>query len=147
MLDAMDFGVPSRRPGTFLIAHNTRPVHIPRPPAGTVRTGAAAALGGGSGEQVRTRANRKPGGGNLFAADKPSWCLTEKARTWTREFDGARLTSSEAGVLDGFPAAFPCRAAVHASSCRRPMLLPPSGSGATGRGRCLSPYEDLRGTV
>jgi site-specific DNA-cytosine methylase len=33
--------------------------------------------------------------------------LTEKARTWTRESDGARLTSSEAGVLNGFPAGFP----------------------------------------
>ncbi|MHA7297677.1 hypothetical protein [Pseudarthrobacter sp. MDT3-1] len=63
--------------------------------------------GTGHGEQVRTSANRKPGGGNLFAADKPSWCLTEKARTWTRESDGARLTSSQAGVLNGFPASFP----------------------------------------
>lgn len=107
MLDAMDFGVPSRRRRTFLIAHKTRPVHIPQPPSGTVPTSAAAALGWGPGEQVRTRANRKPGGGNLFAADKPSWCLTEKARTWTRESDGARLTSSQAGVLNGFPATFP----------------------------------------
>ena len=107
MLDAMDFGVPSGRRRAFLIAHKIRPVHIPAPPAGAVRTSAAAALGWGAGEQVRTRANRKPGGGNLFAADKPAWCLTEKARTWTRESDGARLTSSQAGVLNGFPAGFP----------------------------------------
>ena len=98
---------PSRRRRAFLIGHKTRPVHIPQAPAGAVRTSAASALGWGAGEQVRTRANRKPGGGNLFAADKPAWCLTEKARTWTRESDGARLTSSQAGVLNGFPASFP----------------------------------------
>lgn len=107
MLDATDFGVPSRRRRAFLIAHKTRPVHIPQPVPGNARTSAAAALGWGPGEQVRTRANRKPGGGNLFSTDNPAWCLTEKARTWTRESDGARLTSSQAGVLNGFPAGFP----------------------------------------
>lgn len=107
MLDAMDFGVPSRRRRAFLIGHKRKPVRIPAAPAGAVRTSAAAALGWAPGEQVRTRANRKPGGGNLFSADNPAWCLTEKARTWTRESDGARLTSAEAGVLNGFPAGFP----------------------------------------
>jgi DNA (cytosine-5)-methyltransferase 1 len=107
MLDAMDFGVPSRRRRAFLVAHKTKPVRVPQSPAGMARTSAAAALGWGAGEQVRTRANRKPGGGNLFLADRPAWCLTEKARTWTRESDGARLTSSQAGVLNGFPANFP----------------------------------------
>lgn len=107
MLDAVDFGVPSRRHRAFLIALKTRPVSV-RQPASGARTSAAAALGWGAGEQVRTRANRKPGGGNLFSAHKPAWCLTEKARSWTRESDGAaRLTSSQAGVLNGFPGSFP----------------------------------------
>jgi DNA (cytosine-5)-methyltransferase 1 len=58
-------------------------------------------------DRRNTRANRKPGGGNLFSTDNPAWCLTEKARTWNRESDGARLASSQAGVLNGFPDDFP----------------------------------------
>ena len=107
MLDAMDFGVPSRRRRAFLIGHKTKPVSVPGPPAGAVHTSAAEALGWGSGDMIRTRNNRKPGGGNLFSTDKPAWCLTEKARTWTRESDGSRLTSGQAGVLNGFPEDFP----------------------------------------
>jgi len=45
MLDAMDFRVSSRRRHTFLIAHKTKPVHIPQPTPGTARVSAAAALG------------------------------------------------------------------------------------------------------
>lgn len=48
-IEATDFGVPPRRRRTFLIAHKTRPVHIPQPPSGVARTSAAVALGWGPG--------------------------------------------------------------------------------------------------
>lgn len=53
-LDAMDFGVPSRRRRAFLIGHKTKPVRVPQP-SSVARTSAATALGWGAGEQVRTR--------------------------------------------------------------------------------------------
>lgn len=120
----LDFGVLSRRRRAFLIAHKTKPVHIPQPVPGTARTSAAAALGWGPGEQVRTRANRKPGGGNLFSTENPAWCLTEKARTWTRESDGARLTSSQAGCSTVSRRGFHGPAAGPGSSCRPPTSWP-----------------------
>jgi DNA (cytosine-5)-methyltransferase 1 len=70
-----------------------------------------------------------------LTADKPSWCLTEKARTWTRESDGARLTSSQAGVLNGFPDSFPwsgsrSRQFLQASNVVAPHQAAPQGGQA-----------------
>jgi DNA (cytosine-5)-methyltransferase 1 len=42
----------------------------------------AEALGWVEGLQVNTRAERKTPGGNNFSADRPSWGLTEKTRSW-----------------------------------------------------------------
>lgn len=120
---AEDLGVASRRTRTFLIA--TRD-YVPdltglpmralwttgrwAPPMDELvplceafpATTMAGALGWPAGEQVNTRGNRKATGGNLFSADQPAWCLTEKARTWFRVSDGLRLTEAEAGLLMGF---------------------------------------------
>ncbi|MBG0818725.1 DNA cytosine methyltransferase [Planomonospora sp. ID82291] len=110
-LDAADYGSPSSRRRVFLVAHRTRFLRqrdlLPEPgefPALSM----AAALGWEPGHQMRTRGNRRTSGGNLFSADRtPSWCLTEKARGWTREADGRRLEAAEAGLLNGFPRFYP----------------------------------------
>lgn len=114
VLDAADFGVPSRRKRTFLVAHRDG-LGVRRAP-GTVHVPAAQpeplsmadALGWAPGHRINTRGNRRTSGGNEFSADQPSWCLTGKARTWERE-DGRRLTAGEAGYLSGFPLDYPWR--------------------------------------
>lgn len=122
---AEDLGVASRRTRTFLVAtrdyapdltglpmrslwhagkFGPPPVNEPVPLCEAFPiTTMAAALGWPTGELVNTRGNRRATGGNLFSADHPAWCLTEKARTWFRVSDGLRLTESDAGLLMGFP--------------------------------------------
>ncbi|MEV8636855.1 DNA cytosine methyltransferase [Streptosporangium sp. NPDC051023] len=124
-----DLGLPSRRSRAFLLAtrHHTPdliadlPVRehwscgLIDPP--TVHLAAAEpllppismamALGWPSGERINTRGQRRTSGGNEFSADRPAWCLTEKARSWRRVSDGRQLTESEAGLLNGFPADHP----------------------------------------
>jgi DNA (cytosine-5)-methyltransferase 1 len=129
---AEDLGVASRRTRTFLLASRHWPPVLEglpirsgwttgrfTPPAELVpQTGAAFpaptmadVLGWPAGERVNTRGNRRTSGGNEFSADGPSWCLTEKARTWQRVSDGARLTPVEAGLLVGFGADYPWQGA------------------------------------
>ena len=107
VLSALDYGAGARRTRTFLMAKRYAP--LTGSPLSSVErpTSMASVLGWPSGEQVRTRNNRKAGGGNLFSADGPSWCLTGSTRTWTRESDGERLSAAQAGVLQGFPADYP----------------------------------------
>lgn len=121
-------GVASRRTRTFLLASRHWPPVLDglpirsgwrtgrfTPPEEVLpQTGAAFpaptmadVLGWPAGERVNTRGNRKTSGGNEFSADGPSWCLTEKARTWRRVSDGARLTPADAGLLVGFPRDYP----------------------------------------
>lgn len=107
-LHAPDHGAAARRTRTFLLARRYAPGLTP-PPVTAPGPSMAQALGWGPGEQVRTRNNRRAGGGNLFSADGPSWCLTGSTRTWTRESDGARLTAAQAGVLQGFRPDYPWR--------------------------------------
>lgn len=69
---------------------------------------------------------------------------TEKARTWTRESDGSRLTSAQAGVLNGFPASFRS-----SGSGSRQFLQrgPAGGAGPAGRGGLLTEEgQHLAGT-
>jgi DNA (cytosine-5)-methyltransferase 1 len=73
----------------------------------------ADALGWPKGMLVNTRGDRKTGGGNLFSADRPATTLTgNSTRTWYRtdlgSMDG-RITSWQAGLLQGFEADYPWR--------------------------------------
>jgi DNA (cytosine-5)-methyltransferase 1 len=107
-VEAADMGLPTRRKRTFIYANRYYPTRIAAPygPVADERT-FADVLGWPAGHKVRTRNNRRPTGGNLFSADKVGWCLTEKARTWERDGDELRLTSAEAGQLNGFPRDYP----------------------------------------
>jgi DNA (cytosine-5)-methyltransferase 1 len=126
---AEDLGAASRRTRTFLIAcrdyqpdltglpmrtlwttgrYGGPPANEPVPLCEAFpSTSMAAALGWPKGEMVNTRGNRRATGGNLFSADGPAWCLTEKARTWYRVSDGLRLTEADAGLLVGFDKSHP----------------------------------------
>ncbi|MEU6462216.1 DNA cytosine methyltransferase [Streptomyces sp. NPDC046976] len=112
VLEASQFGLPSRRERTYFLA--ARCQRLLGGPRDIPMTAMAQALGWGEGERVNTRGERpidpktgRPKGGNEFSADKPSNCLTGKARTWKRVSDGLRLTVQEAGVLVGFRRSFP----------------------------------------
>ncbi|MCD0446376.1 DNA cytosine methyltransferase [Glycomyces sp. A-F 0318] len=121
VLDAVNFGLPSRRKRAYLVASRhgqTRtarrfapeytpfgPGCLPTPTEGTPRS-MASALSWGPGHHVVTRGNRRPTGGGTFRADRPAWCLTGKARGWHRD-DGLRLTPGEAGYLNGFGLDYP----------------------------------------
>jgi DNA (cytosine-5)-methyltransferase 1 len=106
-LNAVDYGLPSRRDRVYLAAHRYRPGHLPRPPRDAPTTSMATALGWPAGHRINTRGTRRTSGGNEFSADGPSWCLTSKARSWRRVTDGRRLTAAEAGQLVGFRPDYP----------------------------------------
>ncbi|MEU5748169.1 DNA cytosine methyltransferase [Streptomyces sp. NPDC047726] len=112
ILEASQFGLPSRRERLFFLA--ARRSRAWATPQNIPVTTMAEALGWSEGQRVNTRGNRpvdpKTGrakGGNEFSADKPSTCLTGKARTWKRVSDGLRLTVQEAGLLVGFRRSYP----------------------------------------
>ncbi|MFG2141903.1 DNA cytosine methyltransferase [Streptomyces sp. NPDC048650] len=114
VLEAADLGVASRRKRTFMVATRHKWVAIAPPAASLPVTTMAEALGWDEGERINTRGNRpvdpatgRAKGGNCYSADKPSWCLTGKTRTWVRERDGLRLTPAEAGTLVSFRATYP----------------------------------------
>ncbi|MDH6629389.1 site-specific DNA-cytosine methylase [Streptomyces sp. LBL] len=113
VLEASEFGLASRRERVFFLA-SRRLSYLPEPAENVRRTTMAQALGWKEGERINTRGVRpldpatgRPKGGNEFSADKPSNCLTGKARTWKRVSDGLRLTQNEAGTLVGFRASYP----------------------------------------
>lgn len=102
VLSAERFGVAQTRKRAFLIANRERRVAMPEPTHqgyGDETDDAqgalfgepllpwismADALGWSGSSTVRTRCERTTPGGNDFGADKPSWALTEKARSWER---------------------------------------------------------------
>lgn len=121
VLDAADYGVPSRRRRAFLVAsahgqastaRKIAPAYTPvspgnlTPPRAPERRAMAAALGWPAGHTVVTRGNRRPTGGGTFRADSVAWCLTGKVRGWYRD-DGLKLTPGEAGFLSGFTKSYP----------------------------------------
>ncbi len=109
-IEAADLGLPMRRKRAFLTASrftphgcaDSHPMCVRRP-----QRSLAQVLGWPAGEMVRTRGNRRNTGGNLFSADSTGWCITEKARSWSRDSDGRRFTSSEVGLLQGFRPDYP----------------------------------------
>lgn len=109
-IDAAHLGMPMRRKRVFLVANRSEPTgrrdHYPAMVRWPERT-MAQVLGWPDDETIRTRGNRRATGGNLFPANKIGWCLTEKARSWTRESTGERLTEADAGYLQGFPRDYP----------------------------------------
>lgn len=126
-----DFGLPTRRERTILIAcRDYAPdfTGLPLrswwasgrflPPRGQVpdvimplaQVSMADALGWPAGVMVNTRGERKTSGGNLFSADGPAPSLTGRARSWFRTDLGKEtgaLTPAQAGLLQGFPADYP----------------------------------------
>lgn len=154
---AEHLGVASRRTRTFLLATRHWPPVLDGlpftagwttgrydPPADLIpQTGAAfpaptmaSAIGWPAGERVNTRGNRRTSGGNEFSADAPSWCLTEKARTWWRVSDGARLTPAQAGRLVGFPADYPWQGSRSKQFLQAADVVPPPVA-AAAIGACL----------
>lgn len=148
---AEDLGLASRRTRTFLIATRHWPPVLDglpivdgwetgrfTPPAPLMpqsgvplpSTTMAGALGWPAGERVNTRGARKTSGGNEFSADGPSWCLTEKARTWHRISDGERLTSAQAGLLVGFPPDYPWQGSRSRQFLQAADVVPPSVAAA-----------------
>lgn len=107
-LNAANYGVPQTRGRAVLAASRTRAVTAPRPTHaeyggvhdlfGASRASwvsmAEALAGLDDTDIVNTRGDRKTSGGNEFPASRPSWALTEKARSWWVLRQGARANAT-----------------------------------------------------
>ncbi|MFF3006323.1 hypothetical protein ACFVTF_26355 [Kitasatospora sp. NPDC057940] len=110
VLDAVDYGLASRRKRVFMLAVRNRylvPTAV-RPSSPLPATTAAKALGWPPGIRVNTRGVRRTAGGNCWSADKPATAITSKIRGWYWEHDPThRFSLDEAARLVGFLAGYP----------------------------------------
>lgn len=126
-IDSADYGVPSRRRRVFLLASRYEPIgSVDLQPTSQSM---AEALGWEPGHRINTRGQRRTSGGNEFAADQPSWCLTGSSRSWVRD-DGVRLTPAEAGVLVGFRADYPWQGSRSSAFLQSADVVSPPIAGA-----------------
>ncbi|WP_329022560.1 MULTISPECIES: hypothetical protein [Streptomyces] len=145
VLDAVDYGLASRRKRAFMLASRHTfldPDHV-KPVADIPTTSAASALGWPEGIRVNTRGERKTAGGNCWSADKPATAITSKIRGWYWEHDPARRFSlDEAALLVGFRPGYPWTGS--RSGCTQQIgdvVAPPMGAVVVGS--LLSrPWED-----
>ncbi|WP_203863482.1 DNA cytosine methyltransferase, partial [Planobispora rosea] len=84
ILDAVDYGLASRRKRVFLMAcrHRYLDLSALQPRRALPVTTAAQALSWPPGIWVNTRGERKTAGGNEWSADKPGISITGKVRGW-----------------------------------------------------------------
>jgi len=131
-LRADDFGAATRRARVFIVAardhtpdftgmptrgrwscgrYEAPRLHLPNLYSPFPRTSMAQALGWPEGLRINTRGERKTAGGNEFSADGPAVSMTGNGtRTWYRTDLGSeegRITSAQAGLMQGFPADYP----------------------------------------
>ncbi|MFF4701070.1 DNA cytosine methyltransferase [Streptomyces chattanoogensis] len=136
VLDAVDYGLASRRKRVFLMAARHSYVDMsaltPKTPLPT--TTAAEALDWPAGIRVNTRGVRRTAGGNCWSADKAATGITSKIRGWYWEHDKDRKFSlDEAALLVGFRPSYPWTGS--RSSCTQQIgdvVAPPMGAVVIG---------------
>ncbi|PCG86385.1 hypothetical protein CIB93_09135 [Streptomyces sp. WZ.A104] len=136
VLDAVDYGLASRRKRVFLMAarHSYVDMAALTPAEPLPTTTAADALGWPEGISVNTRGVRKTAGGNCWSADKPATGITSKIRGWYWEHNKDRKFSlDEAALLVGFRNGYPWTGS--RSSCTQQIgdvVAPPMGAVVIG---------------
>ncbi|MEU7643328.1 hypothetical protein [Streptomyces huasconensis] len=136
VLDAVEYGLASRRKRAFMLASRHRYVDTARtkPVSEIPTTTAAQALQWPEGIRVNTRGVRKTAGGNCWPADKPATAITSKIRGWYWEHDKERKFSlDEAALLVGFRPGYPWTGS--RSSCTQQIgdvVAPPMGAVVIG---------------
>lgn len=140
IVNAADYGTPQNRSRAVLLAHRDRPVALPPashgPTAGRPHATMADALGLPAGALVNTGRDWKKGGtrddAQELTADAPAPAMTGKSPSqWhivTRD-EGARhrrlMTMAEAGLVQGFPAAYPWQGTAAAQGQQIGNAVPP----------------------
>ncbi|MFI1799829.1 DNA cytosine methyltransferase [Streptomyces sp. NPDC020379] len=136
VLDAVEYGLASRRKRVFMLAARHRFLDAARtkPVSEIPTTTAAQALGWPEGIRVNTRGVRKTAGGNCWSADKPAIAITSKIRGWYWEHDkDRRFSLDEAALLNGFRPGYPWTGS--RSSCTQQIgdvVAPPMGAVVIG---------------